>query len=51
MGLLTQSLPLASGFFAFSPWINLACDSPTYYSNAFALVEDVAGKAKEIKRD
>jgi len=30
----------ANGFFAFSPWINLACDTPTYYSNAFAMVKD-----------
>jgi len=37
-------LPQASGFFAFSPWINLACDSPTYYSNAFSLVDDLTGK-------
>lgn len=38
------SLPPADGFFAFSPWINLKCDTPTYYSNAFAAVDDVVGK-------
>ncbi|CAJ1390199.1 unnamed protein product [Effrenium voratum] len=36
--------PKAAGFFAFSPWLNLACDSPTYYSNAFSLVDDISGK-------
>ncbi|CAK9105360.1 unnamed protein product [Durusdinium trenchii] len=42
--LSSKGLPLAAGFFAFSPWINLACNSPTYYSNAFSVVNDVAGK-------
>lgn len=37
-------LPTPAGFLGFSPWINLACDSPTYYSNAFSLVEDTNGK-------
>lgn len=42
-----QGLPTASGFFAFSPWMNLACDSPTYYSNAFSLVNDASGKVMD----
>lgn len=33
----------ASGFFAFSPWLNLVCDTPTFYSNAFAIVKDQGG--------
>jgi len=31
------------GFVGFSPWTNLACDTPTYYNNAFA---EVVGKAQ-----
>jgi len=42
-----QGFPEASGFFAFSPWMNLACDSPTYYSNAFTLVDDTSGKVMD----
>eukprot|EP00434_Breviolum_minutum_P010941 symbB.v1.2.009647.t1/scaffold616.1/size180385/3 len=42
-----QGFPEASGFFAFSPWMNLACDSPTYYSNAFTLVDDTSGQVMD----
>lgn len=33
----------ASGFVGFSPWANLACDTPSYYSNAFAQLDDRGG--------
>lgn len=35
--------PSAAGFFAFSPWTNLASDTPTYYTNAYAEVLDLNG--------
>ncbi|CAE8622761.1 unnamed protein product [Polarella glacialis] len=35
-----QAKPLADGFFAFSPWLNMACDTPTYQENSFAVVSD-----------
>eukprot|EP00930_Biecheleria_cincta_P062252 TRINITY_DN47734_c0_g1_i1.p1 TRINITY_DN47734_c0_g1~~TRINITY_DN47734_c0_g1_i1.p1 ORF type:complete len:558 (+),score=75.70 TRINITY_DN47734_c0_g1_i1:37-1674(+) len=39
----SRDLFSASGFFAFSPWLNLDCDTPTFYSNSFAIVKDVGG--------
>mmetsp|Transcript_44970 Transcript_44970/g.89018 ORF Transcript_44970/g.89018 Transcript_44970/m.89018 type:complete len:676 (+) Transcript_44970:80-2107(+) len=35
--------PSVAGFFAFSPWTNLASDTPTYYTNAFAEILDLNG--------
>jgi len=43
-GQANSGSPLADGFFAFSPWVNLECDTPAYYSNAYATVSDVVGK-------
>mmetsp|Transcript_13596 Transcript_13596/g.31992 ORF Transcript_13596/g.31992 Transcript_13596/m.31992 type:complete len:542 (-) Transcript_13596:37-1662(-) len=33
----------AAGFLGFSPWTNLACDTPTYYTNTFAQLADLDG--------
>eukprot|EP00928_Gymnodinium_smaydae_P007690 TRINITY_DN12752_c0_g1_i1.p1 TRINITY_DN12752_c0_g1~~TRINITY_DN12752_c0_g1_i1.p1 ORF type:complete len:569 (+),score=31.88 TRINITY_DN12752_c0_g1_i1:71-1777(+) len=36
--------PKLSGIFVYSPWTNLMCDTPTYYSNAFAKSHDASGE-------
>eukprot|EP00931_Biecheleriopsis_adriatica_P053534 TRINITY_DN31352_c0_g1_i2.p1 TRINITY_DN31352_c0_g1~~TRINITY_DN31352_c0_g1_i2.p1 ORF type:complete len:514 (-),score=91.15 TRINITY_DN31352_c0_g1_i2:22-1563(-) len=35
--------PTIAGAFLYSPWMNLQCDTPTYYHNSFAVTE-FAGK-------
>eukprot|EP00927_Polykrikos_kofoidii_P004963 TRINITY_DN11965_c0_g1_i1.p1 TRINITY_DN11965_c0_g1~~TRINITY_DN11965_c0_g1_i1.p1 ORF type:complete len:427 (-),score=47.52 TRINITY_DN11965_c0_g1_i1:303-1583(-) len=38
--------PAIAGAFFYSPWTNLACDSPSYFTNAFRLVND--GKDQHV---
>ncbi|CAK0847217.1 unnamed protein product [Prorocentrum cordatum] len=40
--------PPAAGYFGYSPWLNLACTTPTYYSNAFAAFADDSGDTDYI---